>query len=181
MPLRSSTFLRLLKAIAGPSLENGPTVIELVRWQNLEKRPIGNQLATFVWRVLQAPSEMRRDDYPNDDYSNYDSVAAYLTRLNNERGFSLLTHLLKSPDYSHSWNPLREARHEFWAALVEADHYRALRTAMEIALNAPKNRFLITWHLHSAISIKRDKDFLIKFALEGAEQALVVRVLTAGR
>ncbi len=173
--LHSATFLRLLKAIAGPNLENGDTIIELVHWRwHLRKRQIGNQLATFVWKILQAPSDMGRDDYPRDDYSNYDSVAAYLTRIDKERGFMLLAHLLTSAEYSRSWNPLREDRHKFWTVLLETDHDRALRTVMEIALNASENRFQITWELRSVINITRDKDFLIKFALEGAEQALVV-------
>jgi hypothetical protein len=168
--LHSTTFLRLLKAIAGKSLENASIVIELMYWrQHSEKHLIGKKLAAFIWHVLQVPAEMT-----DDDYFYYDSVAADLTRTNKECGFILLEYLLKQADYSHAWNPLREDQHEYLDALLEIDHDRTLRTIIGVALNTPANRFQITWDLRTAINIKRDKDFLIKFERESPEQALVV-------
>lgn len=167
--LHPTTFLRMLKAIAGLSLESGSTVIELMhRRRYPEKHSMGKKLAAFIWQVLQAPAEMT-----DDDYSNYNSVAADLTRTDKERGCILLKHLLKQADYNHTWNPLREDQHEYLDALLEIEHDRTLRTIMEVALNTPENRFQITSDLRSAINIKRDKDFLIKFARESPEQALV--------
>ncbi|MGA7076805.1 MAG: hypothetical protein WBZ42_09760, partial [Halobacteriota archaeon] len=168
-PLSSRAFLRLLEAIAGSDLEDASSAVDLIHTWLLAKRPIGKRLEVFICQALAAPSAKT-----TDDYYHYDSVAANLTQVNKEQGFKLLAYLLKQTDYDRSWNPLREDQHEFWDALLEIDHDRALRTVMEVSLDTPENRFQITWDLSSVINLKKDKDFLTGFALEGINRALLV-------
>ena len=174
--LSPNEYLRLLKAIVGPEMNNAPVVIDFLRMWLHAKRPIEGELAEFAWQCLEAAQPIKGNDTYNCDW-----LASNLAQYDPERGFKLLEKLLTQPYEKKYWNPIDHRRqNKFWSILRKADRKRALRFVLSLALRDPLQR--ITWDLHEIIDQESDADILITFALEGKRQAeLVCECITAGR
>lgn len=168
--LSSGEYLRLLKAIAGPNLENAGTAIDFLSVWLHNKRPTKGQLAEFTWQCLEAaPSVTAGDAY------DCDQLASKLAQSDTERGFRLLEKLLRQPYERECWNPIdRHEGNRFWNVLHRADRKRGLRLVLSLALDDPLQRLRCTWNLREVMDQASDADVLIEFALESKRQAELV-------
>lgn len=176
--LSPEEYLRLLKAIAGPDLENAVAAIDFLGMWLHDERPIEGELVEFAWRCLEAAPTVSF----NEHY-DCDQLASKLAQADIERGFHLLEKLLMQPHDSNSWNPLeRHGQNRFWDVLRKADAEHAFRVVFSLALTDPFVRFRVTWHLPQMIDQENDADSLVAFALESEEKAeLVCQCITSGR
>ncbi len=170
-PLKPEDFLGLLQAIARPDFEHGVAAIKLLgMWAYLGKAIEGN-LAHFAWQCLEAVPSTVEDT----DAYYCDKMAAKLAPTNIDRSFELLRSLLARNYSINTWNPIgRHRRSEFWGVLRKHDRERALRTIFEIASEDPEKRIRICWDLPELLDLEKDADFIIAFALESEQNALLV-------
>jgi hypothetical protein len=170
--LAAKEYLRLLKAIAGPQLENVAAAIDFLgMWLHNEK-PIEGELAEFAWRCLEAAPPVAH----NDTY-DFNQVASRLAQVDPDRGFKLLESLLTQPSERQSWNPIDRygARESgFWDVLHKVDRERALRIVLSLAKIDPVRQFQLTWDFRDIVDQEGDQDLLIKLALEDEKQAEVI-------
>ncbi len=184
-PLSQGEYLRLLRAIAGPQLENVVPVIHFLTMWLHNKREMDGELGGFAASVVEAALPLS----PANAW-HFDVVASKLARADLERGFALLEKLLAQPYGVDSWSPLRrDGRSKLWQVLHTADRARAVRLVLSIALQDAAFRYQITHDLRTvldednadqSISQEGDADILIAFALEGERQAeLIGQSITA--
>ncbi|MBI2998362.1 MAG: ATP-binding protein [Deltaproteobacteria bacterium] len=170
--LSSDEYVRILRAIAGPKLENGAAVIDsLGMWMHGEKT-IDGELAEFAWQCLEAVLPI-----DGTDAYDCDRLASKLAEADPERGFRLLKRLLSQPYERRAWNPIDRygaGERQFWKALHNVDRERALRTVLSLALTDPLKHFQITWDFQDLVDQQGDADLLVKLALENDEQAEVI-------
>lgn len=169
--LSSSEFLRLLKAIAGPGLENALVIIDFFGMWLHNKQSIKGKLADFAWLCLEAAPPVT----DHSDAYDCDRLAAKLTQSDLERGFRLLVKLLTLPFERKSWNPIdRHSRREFWNVLCQADSDRTYRLVIDLALEESSQHFGIPWDIYEMINQELDADVLLSIASENEQQAELV-------
>ena len=177
---------RLIRLVAGPTLQNASLVVYYVNeWHNV-RHSIGDELARLAWSCFEAmPSITHNEAY------NFDRLADILTKKDSKRGFSLLKRALEYPQETlkledflqpvkQPWDPLSlYEQHVFWDTLWEPDHEFALRFVLQIGLNNQKIRYRIKSGLLRVINQDRDADVLIALARENQNQAeLICHCLT---
>lgn len=174
--LSSGECLRLLKAIAGPELEQAMAAIDFLRFWLSSGLPVDNKLTQFAWRCLETASPAGDNDAFECDF-----VASALARKQVDMGFNLLSHLLRQP-YGEGWQPLGYRRqNQFWNTLCNADRERALRIVLSTAAENPLQEFWITWGLREIIDQESNADLLVSIALEDERQAtLISESITSG-
>ena len=176
--LNSDEYLRLLKAIAGPKLENAVAAVGFLDVWLHGERPIEGQLAEFAWQCLEAAPPVM----PTEAY-HCDQLASTLAHSDTERGFRLLEKLLTQPYERACWNPIdRYRRNEFWSVLRKADRERALGIVLSVAFGNPLQCSWVTWHFRGVVDQESAGDILIDFVLESEQQAeLVCESITSAR
>ncbi|MDP9474302.1 MAG: ATP-binding protein [Actinomycetota bacterium] len=129
--LRADQLARLIRALAGPGLENAFSVVKTASfyWSSEFVKSLEGEPTEVLWRCLEAARA-----YSVNDEVACDRLAASLSRRDVERGFELLELLLHRPYEYGAWDAVGPDHGEFFGVLCEADRERAL------AGNLPRRR-----------------------------------------
>jgi len=157
-PLDIAEAATLLRAIAGPRLENAVEVIDfLAMWIHAEK-PLDGDLAELAWQALESAPK-------GGEAWDFDLVAAALAPGDPDRAFALLERLLTLPSDVKSWEPLdRHGGNRFWSALWSGDRQRSLELLFNVGTSSPLMAWRISWHVPDILNLEADRDFLREFA-----------------
>jgi hypothetical protein len=169
LPLEEYT--RLLRAIAGPTLANAPTVVDMLSTWSYHGHSLEGPLAEFAWQCLESSSPIvagQRWDH--------EQLAARLAPLNPVRGVQLMERLLEqAPHNRDCWNPLDSPRtNAFWEALVQCDPKKAYHTVLSAASRNALALFRVTWALPSLIDLERDGNVLQELATDREDLAVLL-------
>jgi hypothetical protein len=173
-PLLPAETATLLRAIAGPNLENATLVIDfLAMWVHGHK-PLEGELAELAWQAMESTPQ-------GGEAWDFDLVAAALARTDLNRSFALLERLLTLPSNVKSWEPLdRHSGNRFWNTIWNEDRQRALDLLFRVGASSPPMAFRISWHVPEILNLDADRDFLQQFSRRDARSAEFVSSCISG-
>jgi hypothetical protein len=164
----------LLRAIAGPKLENAAEVIDFLAMWIHAKKPLEGDLAELAWQALESAPE-------GGEAWDFDLVAAALAPANTDRAFALLERLLTLPSDVKTWEPLdRHGGNRFWSTLWKADRQRSLELLFKVGASSPLIAWRISWHIPEILNLEEDRDFLQQFARRDDHSGEFVSSVIAG-
>jgi hypothetical protein len=177
-PLNSENAAILLRAIAGPHLENGALIIDFLAMWVQSGKPVEGDLAELAWLVLESAPQI-------GEAWDFDILAAALAPVDLDRAFRLLERYLNLPHDIKSWEPLdRHSGNRFWGVLWTRDRRRCFELLLTAGAASPLAQWRMSWHLPEMISLEdvEDRDLLLDFANQGERNAVFVSsFLTAAK
>jgi hypothetical protein len=175
-PLEISEATALLKAIAGPLLENSDAVIDFLAMWVHTRKPLEGELAELAWQALESPPS-RAQAWDSD------VVAAELAAGNPDRAFALLERLLTLPSDLKSWEPLdRHSGSQFWNTLWALNRQRVLELLFQLGASSPVVALRIRWQVPEILNLQQDRQFLEKFARQNERNGeFVSSVITSSQ
>jgi len=175
-PLDIAEASTLLRAIAGPRLENATEVIDFLAMWIHAKKPLEGDLAELAWQALESAPK-------GGEAWDFDLVAAALAPADLNRAFALLEQLLTLPSDTKSWEPLdRHGGNRFWSTLWNADRQRSLEVLFKVGTSSPLIAWRISWHIPEILNLEADRDSLQQFARNNVHSGeFVSSVLTAAQ
>jgi hypothetical protein len=173
-PLLPPETAILLRAIAGPNLENAALVIDFLAMWVHGNKPLEGDLAELGWQAMESTPQ-------GGEAWDFDLVAAALARTDLNRSFALLERLLTLPSNAKSWEPLdRHSGNRFWNTVWNEDRQRALELLFRVGASSPLMAFKISWHVPEILNLDADRDFLQQFSRRDARSAEFVSSCISG-
>ena len=156
--LNSREGATLLRAIAGPRLENATAVIDFLAMWVHGNKALDGDVAELAWQALESTPQ-------GGAAWDFDLVAATLAQTDLNRSFALLERLLTLPSDVKSWEPIdRHSGNRFWNTLWNADRQRSLELLFRVGARSPLLAWRISWHVPDILNLEADRDFLQEFA-----------------
>ncbi len=155
----------LLRALAGPKLQEGELVIDFLAMWTHSGKGIKGKLAALAWEALESTPA-------SGEAWDFDRVAESLAPDDPDRSFDLLERYLTLPYDQKSWEPLdRHGGNRFWNQLILMDSKRAMCVLVRAAAASAMIAWRINWHVPDMLDLERDRVLLLEIADEGEEKA----------
>lgn len=173
-PLCVAEAATLLRAIAGPRLENAALVVDFLAMWIHSSKPLEGDLAELAWQALESTPQ-------GGEAWDFDILAAALAKTDLNRSFALLEGLLTLPGNVKSWEPLdRHSGNRFWNTLWSADRQKSLELLFRVGASSPLIACRISWHIPDILNLEEDRHFLHEFARRDARCGEFVSSCLAG-